>query len=166
MAELWRRASELFWKHPLLWVPALAADLLSFIAGQLQGAALHRFMVSHLEYHSALGGAIRQVPASQAMLTKYTALGIAITWTCYFGRMLLYVCGFVITAVLVRRLLSGAARSRSMRNELGTRTRGILGIGGRLLLIYGAAAFLFSFTSGELIAHGHQALMRPPWYAA
>jgi hypothetical protein len=164
MAELWRRASELFWKHPALWLPALGAAVLSFVADLFQRALLRQILLSHM-YHSVLGGGVQPTPANLAALQQASIGSIVLTWGMNFIRILMYVCALVITSALVRRFLTPNDPLRNnLGSELRTRAAGIFGLGLRALAIYALGTLLFAYTTRALISHHRLSVVRSPWF--
>lgn len=100
MRELWRRTADLFWEHPILWLPVLAADLLGQCVTQLQQLLTHRIVLSLVERHSVLGNTPDLV-AYKAAAMKAALLIAPFVWGSYFINICLYTMAFLVTARLV-----------------------------------------------------------------
>lgn len=167
MGELWRSISETMWKRPSVWLPVLIADLIGFFINFGRLALLRSVVMHRTEYHSALGGApVRnQVTASAAH--SVTSLAIAIDWSSYLLRLLLYASALVITAALVRSFRERIKRpwgevAPALRESVG----GIFSLAFRALIIYGVAALLFAWFGNTLVRHGHKAWLAGGWIEA
>jgi hypothetical protein len=122
MRQLWHKAANLFWQHPILWLPLLFADLLAFSLGEVQKLLAHAIAIRSLQEHSVLGNTpytnIHRDTSQvwEQLLTSSSGLLIQFLSVC------LYTAAFLITASLVRLFLqnlspnlSSAVKSANLR---------------------------------------------------
>ncbi len=154
--QVWRKTTALFWQYPVLWLPVLAADLLSFFLAKLQ-----KYVTHVLIYHLLLGpasvfgarsGLIE--PSSNAIVFKAAMLGGALEWSMHFAQIFLYTTAFLITAALVRKILRQQTEFFSSGARfMQSRWREILGLSVRILGIVAVFAIslgvLISFTISQ-----------------
>ena len=164
MEKLWRETSELMWQRPLLWLPVLAADLLAFLVNLGSGALVRKFVLGSLQYRSALGGAPVRGPVSTAAVQHATLVALLITWPANFLRLLLYATAFIVTAALVRDVMTRARKPAAAAGEALLRSSGgILSLSLRALAIYACAGVLLDWLGKWLLAHGHKATLLSGW---
>jgi branched-subunit amino acid transport protein len=164
MGELWRKASELFWGKPLLWLPVLVADLLGSGLDQGQKAIVRSIVMGKMVYHSALGGTVEHVPLTAAAVQQATQVAIPLQWTSNFLRILLYVVALVLTAFMVRDLLKRNPEPWKPGAALRGRVGGIFGVALLVLAVTVVFTVLFSWGNRWLLTHGHKAVAVSPWY--
>ena len=157
MGEMWRKASELIWRRPVLWLPVLVAELLSYFVMLGRGAWIRHIILSRMRGHSVLGG-----PAVTTRLTGPAAvhannIAITLTWTAYFIRLLLYAAALVVTSALVRSFLSSARKpTANIGAALQSRALAMLSLALRALAIYGGVALVVGWVGRWLVMHGHR----------
>lgn len=105
MRELWRRTSELFWQHSILWLPLLCAELCAFCLNRLTGLATKRIYDWFLAGRSLLSNDPFAPPLDRTAVWKATILSLPLRWTTYFVNLCLYTAAFILTAMLVEMAL-------------------------------------------------------------
>ena len=110
MREIWRTTSDLFWQHPVLWLPVLAADLVGFLLLTIRSRLLNWLAAQIMTHHSVLSdpGAGHGMSRSMAI----SAGGVLFVIT-YFGLTLAYVLALLLTAARTERLLRHDAKAHS-----------------------------------------------------
>ena len=165
MGELWRDVTEMMREHPVLWVPVLVAEFLGYWVKVGTNALVRAEVLSQMQYHSAVGGAMRQ-PLSQSAVRNATMVAIPLSWGSNFLRLLLYASALVATAALVRAF---AMRERRPGAEvlpaLRTRSWGVVELAVRALVVFVVAAALVGALAPYLAAHGHAKMLRSPWFS-
>lgn len=164
MGEFWRKASDLFWGKPLLWLPVLVADLLGSGIDAGQKAIVRAVVLSKMEYHSALGGTVQHVPLTAAAVQQATQIAIPLQWTSNFLRILLYAVALVLTCGMVRELLSRSQEMWKPAAALEGRWGGILGVTLRVLALTVLFTVLYGWAGRWLLAHGYKGVVASPWY--
>ncbi|HKF48963.1 MAG TPA: hypothetical protein VKB38_16505 [Terracidiphilus sp.] len=56
MREIWRKTVEIFWEHPVLWLPFVIADLCTFALSQSSSWSARAILYSQTTSRSVLGG--------------------------------------------------------------------------------------------------------------
>jgi len=132
--QIWRETAALFWQYPVLWLPVLGADLLSFVLNRLGKSAARRVIYHLLMGPASVFGDTRSLPgpSSGVPFGKAAALGGIFEWSAHFTQVLLYTTAFLITAVLVQKI-SRAEPFQSSIQIVRLRWRAILGLSLRLL---------------------------------
>jgi hypothetical protein len=160
--ELWRRSTALLLKHPILWVPVICADLVSFgvdlpllaAARTLSYGLIHQFMPVLSQ-----GGTIPISP-QPSLLFSYLQLA-SLAFAGAFIRVCLYAFALLIVASLVKMAIEGGRPvfGRSLRAVRPDAGRGIgfaakiFGLG---IVLVDVPIALFA-TVAPLLSHGtHQ----------
>jgi hypothetical protein len=102
--QVWRETAALFWEYPVLWLPVLAADLISFFLSKLQKYVSH-VLIYHvlLGPPSVFGGRHGLMePSSNALVFKAAMLGGTLEWSTHFAQIILYTIALFVTTALVR----------------------------------------------------------------
>jgi hypothetical protein len=119
MKEVLRKSLELFRKHPVLWVPYLAAELLAIWQwhqrGELEKAIFRWFSTSH----SALGGEIVAGISNRANLARASMAYAPIGFMTMYSVICLFTVAMVTTAEMVN------AVRRGERATLGASFKGV-----------------------------------------
>lgn len=165
MGELWSGVTEMMWKRPSVWLPVLIADLLGFFINLGRLSLLRAAVIQRSQYHSALGGPPMRAPITASAAHGLETLSIAIDWTSYLLRLLLYSSALIATAALVR---SFRERHQKPWREIGPALQryagGIVSLSLRALAIYAAVALIFGWTASSIILHGHKAWLANGWF--
>ncbi len=165
MGELWRDLVDLLRRRPVLWLPVLLADLLSYLLNMGRNGLLQALVFHETTHRSALGGAVVHTPMSAATAQTTTLVALLLTWTTYFLRILLYSEAFLATAALVWAYLDRAKSAGPLLGAaLKQRWGGAVELALRALAVYAVAAVLFSWLSSFLLKHGYTAVLRNAWF--
>lgn len=162
MGRYWREASDLFFRRPLLWVPVLVADFAGSLLNLAQGALVHTIAVSRMQYHSALGGTVKNSGLTLQAAQQLYVYAMTLGWITNFVRILLYVAAFLLTAGLV---WSGGQRDTWEKVVATLRPRGNGGtlLALRALALYAAAAIGNTYLSRYLSVK-NPAMLRNIWF--
>lgn len=140
MRDLFRRASDLFWQHPILWLPVAVADLASFGLTQLQKWLTHAIITHMVTVHSVLTNAPE--PADIGKLTmKVVLLTRPIVWGNYLLSLCLYTFAMIAISTTLPQL--AAEEKFSPSSTLGAIRRSgsrVLIFAFKLLVLIGIAA--------------------------
>jgi preprotein translocase subunit SecG len=149
--QVWRETAALFWQYPVLWLPVLGADLISFFLTRLEKYVKH-LLIYHvlLEPASVLGGR-RFLPgsSSNAVAFKAAMSGATLEWSMHFAQIIFYTTAFFMTASLIRRMSRREMELISSSVQfVRSRWRAVFGLSLRVLGL--VALFVISY--GALIA--------------
>src|ERR1700758_3218004 len=102
--QVWRETVELFWEYPVLWLPVLGADLISFFLTRLQKYVSHALIYHLLLGPASVFGDTRSLsgPSSNGVVFKAALLGDTLQWSTHFAQIILYTIALFMTAALVR----------------------------------------------------------------
>jgi hypothetical protein len=166
MKELWNRTTDLFWQHPILWLPVLSADLLGFCLTQLQRLLTHEIVLSLVERHSVLSNTPDLATNQSAALLKAALLTAPFLWGTYFLNVGLYTAAFLITAKLVSNLLQHTPPDlRSAVTFEVSHPHRIFGFALKVLALFALAAIALTGVS-YLVGRAHQAkILATPLFA-
>jgi hypothetical protein len=148
MSRYWGEASDLFFRRPILWLPVLVADLAGSGLDVAQKAIARAIVMRHLEYHSALGGVVQQHGLTYQAAQSATETAVAVAWTAYFVRILLY----VVTAGLVWAAERRGGWAGAFAG-LKQRASGAVFLALRLLAVYAFVAVGYSYLLRGLALH-------------
>jgi hypothetical protein len=101
MAGICRKVADLLRKHPILWLPYLAADLLSIGLWQLRGLAQKSIIHWFTTVNSVLGGNVSMPLHDNAALTRGFIAYLPIGITTIVTVVCLFVAALVATAAMV-----------------------------------------------------------------
>jgi hypothetical protein len=143
MQTLWRKTSELFWQHPVLWLPILIAAILQFLLLKIQQLMSQKIVAFFAEgARSVLGGPAEPSSDPYHAMMKAGLFAVPLSIGIYLLNICLYVTALLVVARLVQASLAGDALN--LRSAIGgtiqTCRRSVLGISLKIL-----AAFVFGF---------------------
>lgn len=104
MRQLWRKTSDIFWQFPILWLPTLVADVVTFCFERLWWLLRHEVIFRLMQSHSVLDN----TPDYRIHGVAPTALTILLAFLKLFETFLgicFYTAAFLITALLVQGFL-------------------------------------------------------------
>jgi hypothetical protein len=131
MRNLWSTTTSLLRRHPLLWLPVIAADVASFWLSWLE-RLLHRQLIEQIviwlsKSHSVLGETPDYNTLTPAVANKAAALTAPLVWTTRYLGICLYTAALIATAAIVYSLSeTGAATLRQGLLSIQTSRRRIL----------------------------------------
>ena len=164
MDELWRKASELLWEKPTLWLPVLVADLLAFFASLGSNALVRSVVLSRIQARSVFGGPALQKQLTPDALRHANVLAAAIAIPADFLRLILYALALVATLALVHAIVRREGNGfAAILPAWGRFLGSIISLSLRALAIYGGVAFLSAWASRALLAHGHKIAVAAGW---
>ncbi|MES2391810.1 MAG: hypothetical protein V4555_09220 [Acidobacteriota bacterium] len=164
MGEFLKKASDLFWRKPVLWLPVIIADLLGTAINQGQGAIVRAMVMRRTEVHSALGGAVQHVRLTPEIAAQAVQAATPMVWVSYFLRISLYVIALVVTVAMVQQLLDRMQASPTPQEVLRTRKAGMLSLAVRILALDAVGSVAIEWTGRWLLMHGHKTVATSPWY--
>jgi hypothetical protein len=145
MKELWRRTLELIRRYPVLWVPVLWAGALSYGWGQLRWILLEDvlpLLLRSSQQRSVLGGMVTGV--SQRATVFVQVLGGLATYFCQYAQICCYVFALMMTAKILRNVLSGQGHDNPYADlSIGRQRGGVLLLGFLIWVVGGAMGVLF-----------------------
>ena len=164
MDELWRKASELLWERPVLWLPVLVADLLAFLLSLGSNTLVRTLVLSRLQARSVLGGPTQGMQLTPGALQHANLLAAAITIPTDFLRLIIYALALIATLVLVHAILRREGKGFALIGPAWVRFIGsIFSLSLRALAIYGGVAFLSAWVTRALLAHGAKTIVAEGW---
>lgn len=168
MLRLCRRVGELLCKHPILWLPYIAADLLAICLWRLRGLAEKGIFHWFTTGHSALGGDIALPPHDSTTLAKASLAYAPIGITTIVAVVCLFVAAFVATAVIIDSIgREQKPDARMILVILGARWRRILLFSLRFLITVGVFVGGTAALSYYLLSLAHrQDLITSFWFLA
>ena len=131
MQTLWRTTASILRNYPILWLPLVAADLVSFGLSWTE-RRLHHDLILHLVSWLSQSHSVLSSTPVYADPPPYTASVIAIltapiTWVTYFASTVLYTSAMLVTASILANLAdNGQPRPRSAALALSSSRRRIL----------------------------------------
>lgn len=159
MREIWRKTAELFWERPILWVPVLCAEFITFWLAQI-----NNLITTKLGYWflwspaSVLSRALAPRGAGISWLVKDMLIMVPFLWCGRFLLACLYAAAFVMTAALVDGISSSGKADLSFALYSTTQgLRRILGLALEIFLYFLACALLcipLGLVDGSIRAHG------------
>jgi len=105
MKDLWRKATELFWKYPILWLPLICAELSAFCLDRLDGFITKKIFDWFLGGRSLFSNDPLGPPLDGIAVWKATAASLPSRWAIYYLNLLLFSVAFVLTVRFVEMLL-------------------------------------------------------------
>ena len=107
MKELWRKTADIFWQHPIVWLPVIAADLMGFFVIQIQTWVTRSLIVWLVarSHRSVLGGVPE--PMTNAESLGLTFLLAPLSWARYLICILLYIAAYFVVARFVYVAIDG-----------------------------------------------------------
>lgn len=131
MRTLWRSTASLFRERPILWVPQLAALVLSFFFSgldRLVQASLFPHILQWLtQQHSVLGGATEYASPTQALVNRAELYLMPLNWVIRFLNTFLFTAALLATAGLLRSLAAtGQPSPQEATSSVTTSIRRIL----------------------------------------
>lgn len=164
MEELWRETSELLLQRPILWVPVLVADLLSFLVSLGSNAMVRSVVLGRLQYQSALGGVPVRASLSPSAMQHAATLAMLITWPGNFLRILLYALALVATAALASGFVRRARKPEETLAAAMLRSlAGVFALTFRAFALYALFTLLLEWVGRFLLSHGHRAVLTSAW---
>jgi hypothetical protein len=163
--QIWRETAALFWEYPVLWLPVLGADLLSFFLTRLEKNAARQVIYHLLLGPASVFGDTRSFPgpSSDAPFGKAAAVGGLFEWSMHFTQIVLYTTAFFMTAALVRKVSRQATEFLpSLMQSLRSRWRAIFGLSLRVLGVVAPLAISFGALIAFTIAQTQKYMVRPP----
>lgn len=162
MGRYWREASDLFFRRPVLWVPVVVADVLGSLLNAGQQSLGKMLAMAQLQYHSVLGGTVRQGGFTMEQARHVFVQLTALAWTSYFVRTLLYAAAFVLTAAL---LWAGDRRGRWSQafRSLQERGTGVTGIALRALAVFAVVSITNNYLM-RVLSEQRSPLVRNIWF--
>lgn len=131
MRELWRKAFELFRRHPILWVPyagaLLATDCFSWLR-DVERTAIFRQLSAPHHQRSALGGSFSVPGFDAATMRTFEQIQSCVTWATHFVNIYIDAAAMVVTAIVVGMIL------QQRRISFPTAFTKLRGYSGRILL--------------------------------
>ena len=106
MQKLWRKTADLFFKHPVLWLPYLGASYLAMSLSSLRRFASERILEWCPTSHSVLGGSFRNC-GSQNWETKLTLIRLLRAGSEYVNH-----CVFTIGLILIAAVAGATLRGQ------------------------------------------------------
>ena len=164
MGEFLKKASDLFWRKPLLWLPVIVADLFGTAINQGQVAILRAMVIRRTEVHSALGGGAEHVRLTPEMVAQAAQAATPMVWVSYFLRIGFYVIALVVTVAMVQQMLDRMQASPKPVEMLRSRMGGMASLAVRILALDAVGSLLIEWGTRSLVAHGHRAVVVSPWY--
>lgn len=168
MQKLFRRAAELLSKYPILWLPYIAADLLTICLWRLRGLAEKGIFHWFTTGHSVLGGDIALPRHDSATLARasiaYAPIGIATI----IAVVCLFVAALSATAVMVDSIeREQRPEAREILADIAAHWRRILLFALRFLITFGVFAAGTMVPSYYLLYLAHrQDLLTSFWLVA
>jgi tetrahydromethanopterin S-methyltransferase subunit C len=108
MRTLWRTTASLLRKYPILWLPAILAEVLAFNIGWLENLLRHWLIQKLLpwlsEGHSVLSNSPVYGAPTQQVMNKVIFLATPIEWGARFLSDAIFACALVATAAMLRRI--------------------------------------------------------------
>jgi len=105
MQELWGKISQLFWDHPVLWLPYICAELSTLALGWMTKFATRAIIQWSLTTHSALGADYPIYDPAKQHLALILASPVGALGQ--FMNVCLMVSALVLTALLLESILRG-----------------------------------------------------------
>jgi hypothetical protein len=103
MRNLFRRASFLFWQHPILWLPIVIVDPLVLYLNLLDKKLTHAIIFNVVTRYSVLG-APESTPVTSLQTLKILFLTKPIDWGTHFISLCLYTCAMIAIFNLISAL--------------------------------------------------------------
>jgi hypothetical protein len=147
--QVWRETAALFWEYPLLWLPVLGADLLSFLLIRAQKFVTHELINHLLLPPASVFGGGQSLPESswRALTLKAATLGAPFLWGTYFLATVLYTTALFMTAAFVRDIKQSQRCDFRLALEFaGRRRRLIVRFSLMMLGLFVLAALIFAIT--------------------
>ncbi len=168
MQVLCIKMAELLRKHPTLWLPYLAADLLAICLWRLRGVAERGIFRWFTTGHSVLGGEVPLPPHDSATLAKASIAYAPIAIVAIIAVVSLFVAALVATAVIVDSIeRDQRPDSRMILEALLTRWRRIVLFSLRFLVTVGIFIGGTAGLSYYLLSIAHrQGLINSFWFLA
>ena len=154
MRDLFRRASFLFWQHPILCLPIATVDPLVFGLNLLDQKMTRAIILNIVTSHSVLGNTPEPIsPTTNLHTMKWLLLTKPIDWGTHLIALCLYVWALMTTAVIISTLRSRQKLSLSrIRSPLQQSFPCLVSFSLKLLIVIGIAAIpfmLFTFVFFE-----------------
>lgn len=166
MRNLFRRTSELFWQHPILWLPILIADFCKFLLTYFQTLITHQIAFAIVRGHRSVLGGAPDPPANPATaILKASLISAPFTWGTYFLGICLYVAAIFIVFKLVGDFVKDEKPTPSeIFSIIVHRKRSIFSLSIKALALFAMAAIMTAALASWIVGNQNSSAMQASIY--
>jgi hypothetical protein len=126
MRDLWRATVQLFWRHPILWLPVAVADAIALTLSHLQRLLQKHAADGLIQTHSVLGGRPEMSSSQNSVIATYL-ISVCLVAISALLTAFLYTGALLTVAAMLRNLAhSGHARLDAAASIKPDFSRGVL----------------------------------------